>query len=196
MKTIIFYLIFSLSAFANEIAVDGDAINFKIKDVAGAEIELKNFKGNWVVLEWFNKGCPFVQKHYKTENMQKLQDTYTKKGVKWITIISSAEGKQGYESDADSLKTKEELKAHPTHIIRDTDGKIGQNYGAKTTPHMYIISPDQKVVYQGAIDDIASAELEDVKKAKNLVAEALDAALSKKPILVKKSKSYGCSIKY
>lgn len=196
MKTIIFFLFFSLSAFANEIAVDGDAINFKIKDVAGAEVELKNFKGNWVVLEWFNKGCPFVQKHYKTENMQKLQDTYTKKGVKWVTIISSAEGKQGYESDADSLKTKEELKAHPTHIIRDTDGKIGLSYGAKTTPHMYIISPDQKVVYQGAIDDIATADLEDVKKAKNLVAKALDEALSKKPISVKKSKSYGCSVKY
>lgn len=196
MKTIILSLIFSFSAFANDIAVDGSAINFKIKDVAGNVVELKNFKGNWVVLEWFNKGCPFVQKHYKTENMQKLQDSYTKKGVKWITIISSAEGKQGYESDADSLKTKEELKAHPTHIIRDTDGKIGQSYGAKTTPHMYIISPEQKVVYQGAIDDIASAELEDVKKAKNLVAQALDKALSKKPISIKKSKSYGCSVKY
>lgn len=181
---------------ANNLPVDSKAPDFKLMDVQGKEVHLEKLKGKWVVLEWFNKGCPFVKKHYDSNNMQALQKKYIDKGVTWITIISSAEGKQGYESDKETIETANALKASPTHILRDTDGKIGQAYMAKTTPHMFVIAPDQKIVYQGAIDDNSSSDPADIPNSKNYLSSALDEALQGKNVTVKKSKPYGCSVKY
>lgn len=186
----------SFNIFADNLPVDSIAPGFKIKDINGSEVSLDQYKGKWVILEWFNKGCPFVKKHYESNNMQTLQKKYMDKGVVWIAIISSSERKQGYESDTDTAKTAKDWNSHPTHIIRDVDGKIGRSYIAKTTPHMYIVSPDQKIVYQGAIDDNNSSNPEDIKTSKNYVTMALDEGLAGKNIIVKKSKPYGCSVKY
>lgn len=172
------------------------APEFEVKDIAGKTHKLSDFKGNWVVLEWFNKGCPFIQKHYNTSNMQNLQKKYTKQGVIWLSVISSAEGKQGYESDADTEKTRIQLGASPSFILRDNRGIVGRLYDAKTTPHMFIISPEQKIAYNGAIDDKDSYEIASVKEAKNYVSQALDEALAKKPISVPSTRPYGCSVKY
>lgn len=199
MKKLICLLtcLFSLTlTYANNLPVDSKAPDFKLMDIQGREVQLEKLKGKWVVLEWFNKGCPFVKKHYDSNNMQSLQKKYIDKGVTWITIISSAEGKQGYESDRETAETAKTLKASPTHILRDTDGKIGKAFIAKTTPHMFIISPEQKIVYQGAIDDNSSSDPADIPTSKNYLSSALDEALQGKSVTVKKSKPYGCSVKY
>lgn len=169
---------------------------FTLKDTNGKEHSLKDFKGKIVVLEWINHGCPFVVKHYGSDNMQSLQRKYTEKGVVWLSICSSAEGKQGnMTGEAWNKKTKE-LKAAPTAILLDANGKVGQAYGAKTTPHMYVIDKTGAIVYKGGIDDKATANVADIKGAKNYVVEALDALLEGKVPAVKEAKAYGCSVKY
>lgn len=197
MRYLALTLVFlSLNTFADFLAVDSVVPNFKAKDIKGTEVELSKYKGKWVVLEWFNKGCPFVKKHYNSNNMQNLQKKYAEKGVVWITLVSSAEGEQGFENDQDALKTAKDWNATPAHIIREPSGTIGKSFYAQVTPHMYIISPEQKLVYQGAIDDNKSANPEDVKTAKNFVSVALDEAMSGKAVTVKRTRPYGCGVKY
>lgn len=191
----LFFCLFTFNTFA-DVMPDSVAPDFKLQDIGGSEVSLSKFKGKWVVLEWFNKDCPFVRKHYDTKNMQNLQKKYTDKSVIWLSIISSAKGKQGYEENADAIKTKAKEGAHSTYTLVDSKGVVGKLYGAKTTPHMFVISPEQKVIYAGAIDDNSSTDHAVIATSKNYVANALDLAMAKKNVDVKATKPYGCNVKY
>jgi peroxiredoxin len=169
---------------------------FTAKNVKGEAVSLADFKGKTVVLEWVNFGCPFVKKHYSGGNLPELQKTYTAKGVIWLTINSSAEGKQGYMEPAKMAEEASKQGNKASHFIMDTDGKIGKAYDAKVTPHMFIISPDGKLAYNGAIDSKASTDAADVATADKLFANALDAVLAGKEAPNAKNKPYGCGVKY
>lgn len=187
------------ASFAAEIAhvdVGQKAPDFAIKDIKGKTWKLKDQKGKIVVLEWFNFGCPFVKKHYESGNMQKLQEAYEKKGVVWVCINSSAPGKQGHATNVEFKKSFEERKSSPTAVLVDTDGNVGRLYGAKTTPHMFVIGKDGKVIYQGAIDDKRGVEQSEIVDAKNYIKAALDETLDGKPVSESETKPYGCSVKY
>jgi peroxiredoxin len=186
-------LSFSISTLA---ATNGEmAPSFSLEG-SPDQVKLADQKGKYVVLEWYNDGCPFVRKHYDSNNMQALQEKYKGK-VSWLTINSSAKNRQGYLSDssaAKSMYTKEQMKA--MSLLLDPSGKVGKAYGAKTTPHMFIIDPAGKIAYQGAIDSISSANPDDAKKAKNYVDMALTSALAGRKIAMAKTQPYGCSVKY
>jgi peroxiredoxin len=187
-----------VSAFANAEAVPGKpAPAFSVKDAAGKTHTLEDYKGQWLVLEWFNKDCPYVRKHYGSNNMQGLQKKYTAKDIKWLTIISSAKGKQGYHEPAEALEvaTAHNLAASAPFLL-DPSGAMGKAYDAKTTPHMYIINPEGTVVYAGAIDDNDSANPAVIPDSKNYVAAALDEILAGKPVSTAATRPYGCTIKY
>lgn len=172
------------------------APDFTLPDTAGQMHKLSDNQGKYVVLEWYNPDCPFVKKHYDSGNMQALQKEYTGKGVTWLSICSSAPGKQGNyppEQHAEIAKAK---GSAATAVLLDPDGKVGRQYGAKTTPHMFVISPEGKVIYQGAIDDKPSTDQADVKTARNFVRAALDAALAGKYVDPIAIPPYGCSVKY
>lgn len=173
------------------------APEFSETDAAGKTHSLGDYQGEWLVLEWYNKDCPYVRKHYDTNNMQGLQQAYASKGVNWLTVISSAEGKQGYltPAQAQTVATEAGLKASAPFLL-DSDGSMGKAYGAKTTPHMFIINPEGQVVYAGAIDDNDSANPAVIADSENYVASALDAALAGKAIAIASSRAYGCSVKY
>lgn len=195
MSVITMSLLFSGVALAQ--VVSGHAApNFTLMDTNGQKHSLSDYKGKFVVLEWFNPDCPFVKKHYNSGNMPSLQKQYTAKGVVWLSIDSSSEGQQGnYPSRAlnEFMKNK---GGTPTAVFVDAGGKIGHLYDAQTTPSMFIIDPKGMLIYQGAIDDTPSADIADLKTAKNYVSAALDAAMNGKPIAVSTTKSYGCSVKY
>ena len=169
---------------------------FTLPDASGAQESLASFKGKWVVLEWVNPECPFVKKHYGSANMQKLQKAYTAQGVVWLSIDSSAPGKQGYMDGAQASAFVKEKGASPSALLLDPQGTVGRAYGARTTPHMFIINPEGKVVYAGAIDDKPSTDTGDVAGAKNYVATALDEVMAGKPVTTTSSQPYGCSVKY
>jgi peroxiredoxin len=176
--------------------VDEKAPDFKLTGIDGKTYSLGDYKGKYVVLEWNNFDCPFVKKFYASGTMQKLQKEYAEKGVVWLTICSSAEGKQGYyEAEALSDMTAER-KLASTAYLRDPDGTVGKLYGAKTTPHMYVINPEGVLIYVGAIDDKPSTNPEDIAAAQNYVTASLNLAMSGKPVEVKSTASYGCSVKY
>lgn len=170
---------------------EGLAPDFTLKDTHDTEHTLSKYRGKWVVLEWINHGCPFVKKHYDGGNMQALQERYTEKGVVWLSICSSAPGKQGHMDNAKWNETIEAKKSKATAVLPDADGKVGRLYGAKVTPTMVVISPKGKIVYQGAIDSIRSAKPEDCEKAENYVAKALDAGLAGKEPAVATTDAYG-----
>lgn len=176
--------------------VGSAAPDFTLTDTNGKKQSLSAYKGKLVVLEWLNHGCPFVKKHYSSGNMQALQKEYSGKGVIWLSIVSSAEGKQGFQSNAEHNAAMKAASAKPTAILVDSDGKVGHMYGAKTTPHMFVINKKGDLAYAGAIDDKSSADAEDVKSAKNYVRAALDALLKGKVPQVASTQSYGCSVKY
>ena len=160
------------------------APNFTLTDSNGQKHSLSDYKGKFVVLEWFNPDCPFVKKHYNSGNMPRLQKEYTAKGVIWLSIDSSAPGKQGSYTPQGFNKFIADKGAAPTAFLLDTDGKVGHLYGAQTTPDMYVINPQGILIYQGAIDDTPGTDLEDVKTAKNYVRAALDEAMNGKPVAV------------
>jgi peroxiredoxin len=191
-------LALALPLFANAAAVPGQAApDFSVKDAEGKTHALADYKGDWLVLEWFNKDCPYVKKHYGSNNMQDLQKKYADKDVKWLTIISSAQGKQGYLTAEDAVKEAKSHKlASSAPFLLDTDGKVGKAYDAKTTPHIFIINPEGVVVYAGAIDDNDSANPSVIPDSKNYVTVALDEALAGKPVSTPVSRPYGCTIKY
>jgi hypothetical protein len=149
-----------------------------------------------VVLEWVNYECPFVRKHYGSGNMQKLQAGARAKGAVWLSINSSAPGKQGHYEGAELGKRMADVKAQPDAYLQDPEGKVGKAYLAKTTPTMFVINPEGMVVYAGAIDDKPSTDKEDVAKARNYVQAALDAGLAGKPVETAATTSYGCGVKY
>jgi peroxiredoxin len=169
---------------------------FAAKDVSGTPRSLDEFKGKFVVLEWFNNDCPFVRKHYDSGNMQQLQADYTAKGVVWLSINSSAEGKEGHLTPEAGAQVVAERQAKQTALLLDPTGEVGKLYGAKTTPHIFIINPEGTLIYAGAIDDIASTELGDIPKAKNYVKMVLDEAMANRPVPVSDTRAYGCSVKY
>lgn len=195
MKALIGLLItFSFSAFA--LTSGTPAPDFSLKSATGKDIKLSDFKGKIVVLEWMNHGCPFVRKHYDSGNMQSLQKKYTGQNVLWFSIISSAEGKQGYVNAEGAMKDWKENKSSATDVLLDPTGKVGALYEAKTTPHMFVIDKTGSLVYQGAIDSIADTDKASVASAKNFVAQALDEVITGKKVSQPATKSYGCSVKY
>ena len=169
---------------------------FTLVDSNGAQHSLSDLKGKVVVLEWVNFECPFVGKHYGSGNMQKLQKAYTGKGVVWLSVNSSADGKQGYFAPDKINALMKEKGAAPSAYLIDTDGAVGRAYGAKTTPHMYVIDAKGSVIYAGGIDDTPSTDQADIATAKNFVRAALDEALAGKPVTTASSTPYGCSVKY
>ena len=179
-----------------EVTVGAAAPDFSLTDTSGKSQTLSEYKGKFVVLEWFNFDCPFVRKHYDSGNMQGLQKTYTAKDVIWLSINSSAPGKEGNYSAEETGKLMAEKRGASTAVLIDGDGTLGKLYGAKTTPHMFIINPEGVLIYQGAIDDKPSADPADIPSSRNYVSSTLDAAMSGKPVEVPASKSYGCSVKY
>jgi peroxiredoxin len=172
------------------------APEFTLTDSNGKSHNLSDFKGKFVVLEWLNHGCPFVKKHYDGGNMQALQKEFTGKDVVWLSIVSSAPGKQGHMSPEETNKAKEEKGSAATAILIDEDGTVGKLYDAKVTPELYVINPEGTLVYMGAIDDKKSVDAADVAGAKNYVKQALDEALAGNPVSEPATEAYGCSVKY
>ncbi|HWK34698.1 thioredoxin family protein [Sphingomonas sp.] len=170
--------------------------NFKLTDMSGRTVELAQFKGKTVVLEWNNPGCPFVQKHYNSGNMQKTQAAARAQGAVWLTINSGAPGKQGYMTGPEAQAFVAKEKATPTNYLLDPRGVVGKGYGAKTTPQMFIIDAKGTLVYQGGIDDKPTANTADIATARNHVTAALDEMKAGKPVSVAESRPYGCSVKY
>jgi hypothetical protein len=148
------------------------------------------------VLEWHNSGCPFTQKHYDSGNMQRLQKEWTEKGVVWLTVISSSPGEQGYVTADQENEYMQKMHAAPTAALLDAKGDIGHLYGAKTTPHMFVIDPQGRLIYNGAIDNKATTDASDINGAKNYVSEALQQAKAGQPVAVATTRPYGCSVKY
>jgi peroxiredoxin len=182
------------SASASEVGKPAPA--FTAKTAKGTEVSLADYKDKVVVLEWVNFDCPFVKKHYSGKNMQTLQAAYTEKGVIWLTINSSAEGKQGHLA-ADKFTEKAASEgSKATELLVDVDGKVGKAYDAKVTPHMMIIAKDGKLAYSGAIDSNPSTKAEDIASADKLFANALDAVLAGKEVTNPSNKPYGCGVKY
>lgn len=172
------------------------APDFTATDVHGKTFKLSDHKGKIVVLEWTNNGCPFVKKHYDSGNMQALQKEARADGVEWITLISSAPGRQGHVSDEEALKIASDAGATPTTIIRDESGGIGHMYEAKTTPHMFVINTEGVLVYDGAIDDNSSPRASTIEGANNYVRAALTSLKDGTPVETGKTQPYGCGVKY
>jgi peroxiredoxin len=169
---------------------------FTLADTSGKRHALADYAGRTVVLEWLNHDCPFVRKHYDSGNMQALQAKATADGVVWLSINSSAPGKQGNYPPEKAGELSAAKGAKPTAVLLDPDGTVGRAYGAKTTPHMFVIDAKGTVVYAGAIDDTPSVDQADVKTARNYVDAALADLRAGRPVSVASSPPYGCSVKY
>ncbi|PYJ78112.1 MAG: thioredoxin family protein [Verrucomicrobia bacterium] len=176
--------------------VGSAAPDFSLTDAKGKTHSLSQYKGKYVVLEWFNPECPFVKKHYGSGNMQKLQEEYTGKGITWLTIDSNAPGSEGNLTADAASKVMTGWKTHQTALLLDPEGKAGRAYGAKNTPNMVVINPEGKIVYEGAIDSKATPNPADISSSTNYVKVALDESLAGKPITTSTTKPYGCSVKY
>lgn len=175
----------------------GDAAPaFTLTDAAGNRHALNDHAGKWVVLEWVNFDCPFVRKQYNSGNMPALQKKWRDEGVIWFSLNSSAKGKQGHFAGEELTARIAAEKSAPTAYLVDTDGRTGKAYGAKTTPHMFVIDPKGKIVYAGAIDDKPTTKLSDVEGARNYVDEALTLARAGKPVKTPATGAYGCAVKY
>lgn len=187
------------TASASPMVTPGEpAPSFLGLDSEGQSVALADFAGKTVVLEWTNDGCPFVQKHYATppSNMQTLQSAAASDDVVWLSVISSAPGKQGHVSGTQANALTASRDATPAHVILDPSGDIGRLYGAKTTPHMFVIAPDGTLAYEGAIDSKPSARVSDIDTATNYVRAALTSVAAGEPVEIASSKPYGCSVKY
>lgn len=184
------------NSFAQQAEVGKPAPNFTLKNAAGKPVELSSFKGKTVVLEWVNFGCPFVKKHYDTKNMQNLQKEAADKGVVWLSICSSSPGNQGNESAGAGAAKAKEYDSNAAAYLLDEDGKVGKEYGAKTTPDMFVINPEGVLVYAGAIDDQPTPDKSTVNTANNYVRAALNSIADGKPVETPTTKSYGCAVKY
>ena len=197
LKLIVFaVMLIPAFLFASDAEIGKAAPDFTLADSHGNAHTLSDYSGKIVVLEWINFGCPFVKKHYESSNMQNLQDTYTDKDVVWLSICSSAPGKQGNLPMSDINDQLVDYNANPSAYLIDQSGEVGQLYGAKTTPHMYIINKEGILVYAGGIDNIKSTDISDIEIAVNFVSEALDLLLDGKEVETSVSAPYGCSVKY
>ncbi len=191
----VFVLIYA-NSYAQEAKLNEKAPAFTLTDSKGNTHSLSDFAGKTVVLEWINYGCPFVKKHYDSDNMQNLQKKYAKKGVIWLAICSSAEGKQGYMKPDDINQKSKDMNAEYTAYLIDAYGKVGKMYGAMVTPHIFIIDNSGNLVYAGGIDDKPSTDKSDIEGATNYADKALKEILSGKNVSTQTSKPYGCSVKY
>ena len=190
---VIFFQVSQADVQTEQIAPD-----FNLLNTYGEKVSLSKFKGQTVVLEWTNHGCPFVAKHYKTQNMQNTQGEAKKANVVWLTIISSAPGTQGFVSNLEANELTRSRSALPSHVLLDPKGLVGRSYGAKTTPHMYLIDQSGVLKYQGAIDDAGGRGFmfKNLSEAKNYILLALDELRKGKKITDSITKPYGCSVKY
>ncbi len=169
---------------------------FEALDTKGVQVSLAGLRGKTVVLEWTNHDCPYVRKHYNTGNMQKLQKQANEDGVVWLTLISSGPGEQGHVTPAKADELSVSRDATPTNVIIDETGVIGRAYQARTTPHMFVIDPEGKLVFMGGIDDRPTANEADIDGAANFVRAALEAVKSGQSVATPVARPYGCSIKY
>jgi len=176
--------------------INEPAPDFTLQDTSGKAHSLAELKGKTVVLEWLNHGCPFVRKHYDSGNMQKLQKEVTGKGVVWLSIVSSAPGKQGHYAAEKQGALAKEKGSNATAVLLDEPGKVGRLYDARTTPHLFVIDSKGVLQYAGAIDSVPSADKDDIARAEPYVSEAVDAVLAGKTPKTQVTKSYGCSVKY
>jgi alkyl hydroperoxide reductase subunit AhpC len=187
---------FAAVTIARAARVGEAAPNFTATDTNGQTHKLSDYAGKYVVLEWHNRGCPYTQKHYNSGNMERLQREWTGRGVIWLTVISSAPGKQGYVTAEEENAYVKQVSAAPTAVLLDPTGQLGHLYDAKTTPHMFIINPQGTLIYNGAIDDRPTTDLSDITGAKNYVSEALEEAMAGKSVSIPTTRPYGCSVKY
>lgn len=180
----------------SEAVVGGPAPQFTAKDSTGKEISLNAYKGKVLVLEWFNPNCPFVKKFYKNGDMQKTQQDLVAKGVIWLTVSSSAPGKSGHltAEQAETIRTDLGLKS--SALVLDETGAVGKAYGARTTPHTFVIAADGTLAYAGAIDSESSTDSDDIAGAKNYVVAAVTNLLANKAVETSSTEPYGCSVKY
>jgi peroxiredoxin len=178
------------------IQVGSSAPDFSAQDSHGTTHTLSQYKGKYVVLEWHNRECPYTRKHYESGNMERLQKEWTARGVVWFTVISSAPGAQGYVTAEQENAYVKQVNAAPTAVLLDPTGQLGHLYGAKTTPHMFIINPEGVLIYDGAIDDRPTNDPADIATSRNYVSQALEEAMAGKPVSVPVSRPYGCSVKY
>ena len=186
----------ALPAFASA-SVGQKAPEFTLASTNGKPVKLPDFKGQYVVLEWTNPGCPFVRKHYESGNMPSTQKLAKEQGIVWLAINSTETASGDYlEPSKLAQWINADHKGMPSAILMDQDGIVGKAYGARTTPHMYIINPQGTLVYAGGIDSIPSARKEDIDKAMNYVKAALTDIKARRPIAQASTKPYGCSIKY
>jgi peroxiredoxin len=198
MKTILLTTLVGVFTLATTHAqeIGKPAPAFSAKNIKGETVSLAEYKGKTVVLEWLNFDCPFVKKHYSSGNMQKLQAEAATKGVVWISINSSAEGKQGYCSPEKMTECVAREKSKAAQVVLDSSGVVGKSYAAKVTPHLFIINKAGVLVYDGAIDSKSSTDAADVATADKLFANALEAVVAGKEVTNAKNKPYGCGVKY
>lgn len=184
------------SAAQSQATLGEAAPNFTLQDTEGDTHRLSDYEDQYVILEWLNFECPFVGKHYGSGNMQELQQTFTEKGVVWLSIVSSAEGKQGYYPPDEMKAKKQEHEGQMSAILMDPSGAVGRAYGAKVTPHMYVISPDGELLYKGGIDDKPTTDQADIAGAENYLRNALTQAMNGEEVEPKTAQPYGCTVKY
>jgi peroxiredoxin len=177
-------------------SVGQPAPEIALKDASGKAVKLSDYRGRYVVLEWTNPGCPYVQKHYNSGNMAATQQDAAAKGVVWLSVNSTEKAASDYLEPASLVAWQKERKVQPTAVLMDEEGTAGKAYGARTTPHMYIVDPQGRLVYAGGIDSIPSSNKDDIAKAVNYVRQGLGEALAGKPITAATTRPYGCSIKY
>jgi len=196
MHRLLAVALFAAVATAHAGTVGSPAPEFALQSVAGGTVKLSQYKGKYVVLEWVNPECPYVRKHYGSANMQKLQKDYTGREVVWLTINSTRNGHPEYKQPGEMATWMKKMDASSSATLLDPKGEAGKAYGARTTPHMYIIDPKGVLVYAGGIDDKRSTDVEDVKTAKNYVRAAMDELLAGKSVTNSATAPYGCSVKY
>jgi peroxiredoxin len=196
IPTIAAFLAVAMSGPAPAATTGAAAPQFTGTDANGRTVRLADYAGKIVVLEWTNHQCPYVVKHYRGNNMQALQKEAKAQGVVWLSIVSSAPGKEGHVSADQARELTTSRNAQPASVILDPTGTIGRAYSAKTSPHMFVIDAQQRIVYQGAIDDKPTAEPASLNGARNYVREALASVKAGKPVAEAETTPYGCSVKY
>lgn len=177
-------------------SVGQPAPDFTLKDASGKAVKLSDFRGKLVVLEWTNPGCPYVRKHYDSGNMAATQQDAAAKGAVWLSINSTEKASSDYLEPAKLVAWQKERKVQPTATLMDEEGSAGKAYGARTTPHMYIVDPQGRLAYAGGIDSVPSANPADIPGAVNYVKQAVGEAAAGKPVSQATTRPYGCSIKY
>ena len=194
---VVFAVACGLYAACSMAAIPGQpAPDFTVNDATGKAVKLADQRGKYVVLEWTNPECPFVQKHYVSKNMQALQKEFTGKDVVWLSINSTKRGHSEFKSGAQMTQWMTSQGAAQNAVLIDDTSSTGRAYAARTTPHMFVVDREGKIVYAGAIDDRRSANPADAKTAKNYVRAALSESLANQPVTVAQTQPYGCSVKY